>query len=340
MRFFFLFFILLNGSVFSQQLSQFTLYQTVPLFYNPSAIALSNQTTINTGARWQMLGFGQEPLTSFTTFKFRLKKPEIYNPSLRISKSILSQMEFEPKFLGHFVGGHFLADNYGAFRKLNFSAMYASGVEFYSGLKLSGGIRFGLSNHSFFKDKASVLNVSDPSLDYVGGDNTYDEFILNQNNQISLDLSAGLSVFYNGFVFGLSADQLTKDYLTISSSSVNFDRKIHWHFFSSYIFPLGANTEFQVSAIFKQVSNVQYSFESSVSLYYADSWYSGLNYRNSNSIGLFTGYSFDNGFSVSYALDLPINKVYLFSQGGHEFLFGYTIGNNTRPVNYPPSDFL
>jgi len=322
------------ANTYSQQLPQFTFYQTVPLVYNPSVISLSDQTTINVGARWQMLGFGQEPLSSYTSFKMRINKPGSYNPSLRVSKSIRSEMEFEPKFLGHYVGGYFLADNYGAFRKLNFSAMYSSGVSFYSGLKLTGGMRFGLSNHSFFKDKAVVLNPSDFNSAYSGGDNTYDNFVLNQSNQLSFDLSAGFSLAYNGLVFGLSAAQITKDYLTLSASSVNFNRNIHWHVFGAYLFPISQNSEMQVSSILKQVAPFQYSIEGSFSFYVSNNWFFGANYRHSNSLGVFAGYCFDSGFSVSYALDIPINNIYLYSQGGHEFLLVYTLGNNIRPSNY------
>ncbi len=324
--------------LFSQQLPQFTLYQNIPLVYNPSSISITNQTTINLGARWQMLGFGNEPVSSFTAFKMKLKGPKQYNPSLRVSRKMIESEN--NKFLGHYVGGYFLVDQYGAFRNTILSGIYSTGFQFHTDYKITGGIRLGFSNSSFLKNKATVLNVDDPLLTYMGGDNTYDSYLQDQNNQFAIDFSLGASLVYYNLAVGLSANQITKDYLSFGSTPVNFERKIHFNAFASYLFPVSSISDLQFAVLLKQVYPSQFSFETSMSIYYSDNWFSGINYRHGHAVGFYSGYSFINGLSVSYALDLPVNRMNMYSQGGHEFLIGYTIGDNLRPVRYPPNDFL
>ena len=51
------------GSLMAQQMPQFRQVNTSPSLYTPAGMAMNKQTSISLLARWQMLGFGNEPRT-------------------------------------------------------------------------------------------------------------------------------------------------------------------------------------------------------------------------------------------------------------------------------------
>jgi hypothetical protein len=142
--------------------------------------------------RWQWLGFDDSPRTAYLsgTFVLGQRNKVRYNPAFRTSSGPVKSPEVNTGKLKHALGGQLVADQYGAFRKTNFSGTYALHLPVSKNFNMSFGAKVGLSNNTFLQEKAVVLNPNDPYSAYAGGDAEYDQFISNQSSKMILDLGA------------------------------------------------------------------------------------------------------------------------------------------------------
>jgi len=160
---------LLSLTAYAQQIPQYSQYLRNQFMVNPGAAGVYDFTDITMSGRWQWAGFGDEPRTAYLSVSSPLNLPDKpkYNPALRTSQGPVKNPEVKTGKLKHAVGGQFIADQYGAFRRMQVAGTYALHLPLSSKVNLSFGTRLGLSNHSFLKDKAQVLNQVDPTLVYT-----------------------------------------------------------------------------------------------------------------------------------------------------------------------------
>ncbi len=73
---------------FGQQLPQFRQITSGSVLYNPAAMTMNKQSNVSMLARWQMLGFGNEPRTisAFGHVMIKKKVKITFNPGSRIQR--------------------------------------------------------------------------------------------------------------------------------------------------------------------------------------------------------------------------------------------------------------
>jgi type IX secretion system PorP/SprF family membrane protein len=215
--------LVLTGSAISQQMPQYSQYLRNQYMVNPGAAGVYDFVDVTMGGRWQWIGFGDEPRTAYlsvTSPITRNPRPK-YNPALRISNGPVRNPEIKTGKFKHAIGGQLIADQYGAFRKLQLSGTYAIHMPVSKNYNLSFGTRIGMSNNTFLRDKAQVLNMVDPTQGY--SDQTYDDFSADQTSKYILDIGAGLYLYSKNVFVGIAADQLTKDMVEFGSGTANFN---------------------------------------------------------------------------------------------------------------------
>ena len=314
------------GVAFSQQNPQYSQYMRNQYMINPASAGVYDFVDVTMSGRWQWLGFGDEPRTAYLSITSPISsKPKVkYNPALRISEGPVRNPEIKTGKLKHAFGGQLIADQYGAFRKMQAAGTYALHLPVTKTYNLSFGVRLGLSNNSFLSDKAQVLNMLDPSMNYT--DNTYNNFTANQSSKYIMDLGAGLYFYSNKSFFGIAADQLTKDMVEFGQGTANFNSQRHFNATAGYKFNLNQNLTLMPAVLVKFMNPAPVSIDGSLQLEYKEWLWTGLSYRHKDAIIAMAGLNINNKFKFGYSYDFSLSRFNNLSSGGHEIVLGLMLG--------------
>lgn len=318
--------LVITGSAISQQMPQYSQYLRNQYMVNPGAAGVYDFLDVTIGGRWQWVGFGDEPRTAYlsvTSPLTRNPKPK-YNPALRISNGPVRNPEIKTGKFKHAVGGQLMADQYGAFRKLQLSGTYAIHMPVSKKMNLSFGTRIGLSNNTFLRDKAQVLNMVDQTQTYT--DDTYNTFAADQTSKYILDLGAGLYLYSKNLFVGIAADQLTKDMVEFGSGTANFNNQMHFVGTAGYKIPLNENLSLTPAVLAKLMSPAPVSVEGSLQLEYKEWLWAGVSYRHKDAVIGMLGLNISERFKFGYSYDFSLSRFKDFSGGGHEIVLGLMLG--------------
>ena len=316
----------LASGVYSQQMPQYSQYLRNQYMVNPGAAGVYDFVDVTISGRWQWIGFGDEPRTAYlsvTSPLTRKPKPK-YNPSLRISNGPVRNPEIKTGKFKHAVGGQLIADQYGAFRKLQVSGTYALHLPVTKKMNLSFGTRIGMSNNIFLRDKAQVLNLVDQTQTYT--DNTYNAFAADQSSKYILDIGAGLYLYSKKLFVGIAADQLTKDLVEFGSGSANFNNQMHFVGTAGYKIPLNENLSLTPAILAKMMSPAPVALEGSLQLEYKEWLWAGVSYRHKDAVIGMLGLNISERFKFGYSYDFSLSRFKDFSGGGHEIVLGLMLG--------------
>jgi type IX secretion system PorP/SprF family membrane protein len=314
------------SGVFSQQMPQYSQYLRNQFMVNPGAAGVYDFVDVTIGGRWQWMGFGDEPRTAYlsiTSPLTRTPRPK-YNPALRISNGPVRNPEIKTGKFKHAIGGQLIADQYGAFRKMQLSGTYAIHMPISKTYNLSFGTRVGLSNNTFLRDKAQVLNVVDQTQTYT--DQTYNAYTADQTSKYILDIGAGLYLYSKNVFVGISADQLTKDMVEFGTGTANFNNQMHFIGTAGVKFPLNDNLTLTPAALVKWMSPTPITIEGSLQLEYKEWLWAGLSYRHKDAVIGMIGLNISERFKFGYSYDFSLSRFNNFSSGGHELVLGLMLG--------------
>lgn len=318
--------ILVTGSSFSQQVPQYSQYLRNQFMVNPGAAGVYDFVDITMSGRMQWAGFGDEPKTAYLSVTSPLTKKvkTKYNPALRISNGPVRNPEINTGKFKHAVGGQFVADQYGAFRRMQLAGTYALHLPVSKNVNLSFGTRLGLSNNSFLEDRAQVLNIVDQSQGYTDG--TYNSFVSNQSSKYIMDLGMGLYLYSKKFFVGISADHLTKDMVEFGAGTANFNTKMHFNATAGIKLPLNDNLTITPALLAKMMSPAPLTIEGSLQLEYKEWLWIGASYRHKDAVVGMVGLNISERFKFGYSYDFSINRFKGLSSGGHEIVLGLMLG--------------
>ena len=312
---------------FSQQLPQYSQYMRNQIMANPAAAGIYDFTDITIGGRSQWLGFDDAPKTAYVYGATVLSKPKIrYNPGLRTSSGPIRNPEVGTGRIKHALGGQVLADQYGAFRKISAAAIYAIHLPITNDHNLSFGTKLGVSNNQFLQDRATVLTqmtgYTGPSMT----DPEYDNFIANQSSVGFMDLGFGMYFYSNDLFIGVSADQLTRDFVSFGSGTANFDPNFHYQITAGYKFPISNNLTLMPAVLAKYMRPAPVSVEGSLQLEYKEWLWAGVSYRHTDAVVGMLGCNLSEKFKIGYSFDFSLSQFNNFTAGGHELVLGLMLG--------------
>lgn len=325
---------LMAGTVASaQQIPQFSQYQRNQYMVNPGAAGMYDFLDITLGGRMQWAGFDNAPKSSYLYISSVLsKKSRVrYNPALRTSVGPVRSPEVGTGKLKHALGGMLIADQYGAFRQLRGALTYAVHIPVSNEVNMSFGANVGLSNRAFLKDRAQTLNMMDPTLGYT--DATYDTYAQSTSAN-TMDVGAGLYFYSRKFFAGISAEQLTRDFVSFGGTSmVNIDPRTHMYLTAGYKFSLSDNLTLQPSVLLKYMHPAPLSLEGSLQLEYREWLWFALSYRqgiggynNADALIGMAGLTISDRFKFGYSYDFSLSGFNQYSAGGHEIVLGLMLG--------------
>ncbi len=322
----------LSGFAFGQQMPQFSQYLRNQYMVNPGAAGMYDFVDVTLGGRMQWAGLENAPMSSYLYASSTLsKKPRRrFNPALRTSNGPIRNPEIKTGKLKHALGGMLIADQYGAFRQLKGAITYAIHLPVAQNYNLSFGANVGLSNHTFLSDRAQTLNMMAPTLGYT--DNTYDSYAQNTNLN-TMDVGAGLYFYSKELFIGISAEQLTRDFVSFGNGTANFDPTTHMMFTAGYKFPIGNDLTLMPAVLVKYMYPAPISLDGSLQLEYKEWLWFGLSYRqgiggfsNPDAFIAMAGLNISERFKFGYSFDYSISEFNQYSAGGHELVLGLMLG--------------
>ena len=319
----YIFFIVLSLFCFesiSQQMPQYSQYLRNQYMINPGAAGVYDFMDITVGGRMQWVGFSDAPMTSYLSITSPIggnkSEKKIYNPGLHLSSGIVKNPEINTGKFKHAVGGQVVADQYGAFRKLQFSGTYAIHMPITKTYNLSFGTKLGLTNNSFLQDRAVVANASTIT------DNTYSGFIANSGSVNVMNLGVGLYFYSSKLFLGIAGDQLTRNLVHFGSGTASFDPKMHFNITGGMKLPIKENLTITPAFLAKYMDPTIPSLEGSLQLEFKEWLWTAVTYRHKDAIVGMLGMNISNRFKFGYSYDFSINQFKNYSSGGHEIVLG------------------
>lgn len=320
---------LIIGSSYAigQQLPQYSQFHRNQIMFNPGAAGSYDFIDITIGGRYQWAGFDNAPKTAYLYGASVINKPKtIYNPSLRTSNGPVANPKVSTGRVKHALGGQVLLDEYGAFRKMAFGAIYSIHLPVSKSHNISLGTKVGLSNNTFLKDRAVVLTQMSGYTGPALTDPEYDAFLANQSSKYQMDLGLGLYFYSDKMFIGLSADQLTKDMVSFGSGTANFDPNMHFQLAAGYKFPITETLTLMPSIITKYMKPAPISLDGILQLEYKEWLWFGLGYRHTDAAIVMLGANISEKFKFGYSYDFSISKIRSYNSGGHELVLGIMLG--------------
>ncbi len=315
------------GVVSAQQLPQYSQFLRNQYMVNPGAAGVYNFFDMTLSGRYQWAGFTNAPMTAYIAASSPIgNKAAKYNPSLRVSSTEFKVNSFNPARnpeittgkLKHAVGGQMVVDQYGAFRKMHISGTYAIHVPVFRGHNLALGVKLGMANNAFLRDKVTLLNPVDQ---------TYTEYTSGGANKYFLDLGAGLYLYSSRLFVGFSSDQLTKDFVSFGSgTTLEFDQHFHYYVIGGYKFNLSKEVTLTPAVLVKIMTPAPPSIEGSLQIEYKEWMWGALSYRHGDSFVAMFGMNLSENFKFGYSFDFTMSRIRSYSAGGHELVLGLMIG--------------
>ncbi len=313
---------------FAQQIPQYSQYLRNQFMINPAAAGVYDFIDITLSGRWQWLGFDDSPRTAYLSGCTVLGKRSTpkYNPAFRTSGGPVRNPEIKTGKLKHAVGGQLLADQYGAFRRINVSGTYAIHVPVSKKYNISFGTKLGLSNNTFLKEKAVVLNTTDPFQSYAGGDTEYDGYVADQSSKMIMDIGAGFYFYSNDLFFGINTDHLSKDFVEFGAGTANFNTQMHYNITGGYKIPVNEDFTLMPALLLKYMKPAPVSLEGSVQVEYKEWLWTGVSYRHTDAIAGMFGLNLNEMFKFGYSYDFSLSRFNDVSSGSHEIVLGIMLG--------------
>jgi len=315
----------------SYQLTQY--FQNAPAI-NPAFTGTDNFTDIKIGYKQQWTGIESGARTLFASaygLLIRSKYDKLKSNALRMSDPSLYEGNDNSSFkrsaaIKHGIGGYIINDSFGPFDRTNafvtYSFHYPLTPDFTMAFGLSGGI-----NRT--QIDANQITVQNPDMDV-----TYQAFLANGATSNNLDINTGVLLYTNKLYLGYSLQRLLQNPIFNNDEFSNEKESLSHVVSAGYILPLSSDYLFQPSVISIIRPGLPSIINLSAKLRYQNSYWLGLNYRNSEAFSIMGGVFINKAYSLSYSYDFSLNGFSEYLQGSHEIVLGIMLNNDRGNVPF------
>lgn len=317
--------VLMYVKVAAQQQPHYTQYVLNQYILNPALTGIENYTDIKLSHRHQWEGLQGAPVTTYFTVQAPIGKKDYrttatsfsvpgYNP--RGSQYWQDYKAAEPH---QGIGMQVIDDRSGPLNELSAYVTYAYHLGLSSRTSLAAGFGAGFKQVSLHADWLEFNTPVDPVV-YGSG----------YLNRIHPDFTAGLYLYSADYFAGLSVQQLVPQRVSYAKNQVSADEgRLLPHVFATagYRFLAGEDFNVLTSVMVKYIQPTPMQVDLNVKLQYLDLAWAGLSYRPGDGFAAMIGYNLSNTVNVGYSYDYSTSRLNTVSNGSHEILIGFTIGN-------------
>lgn len=315
-------------NTFAQQRPYYTQYILNNYIINPAVAGIENYTDIKVSHRAQWVGLQGAPVTTYLTIHAPLKKSaydERENPTSfhreganpRGQAYWQSYQKPEPH---HGVGFTILNDKTGPLNRFAAYGSYAYHMAVSNTANLSFGISAGITQMSIDNSKVDFGNTTvDPAVNLSSSLNT-----------IKPDISAGLWLYSKDYFAGISIQQIVPQNIVFSGTAVQVDNsRLVPHIFIQAGVRLYLNDDLTLlpSIMARYINPLPLGADVNVKLQYQDLIWVGGTYRYQDGFAGMLGVNLSNSINIGYSYDMNTSNLRSVSQGSHEILVGFLLGN-------------
>ena len=280
--------VLVSGTLFAQQDSQFTQYMYNPVNFNPAYAGSREVLSIFGMHRTQWVGLDGAPVTNTVS---------VHTP---ITNSDIG------------IGVSFVNDRIGPSDENTISVDISYTVPTSDYYKLG----FGL------KTTANLLNVDFTKLTQQPGD---PELQYNIDNRFSPNIGAGIFWYSENSYIGLSVPNfLETKHFDGTNNSVARER-MHYHFIGGYVFDLNPTLKFKPSVFVKAVDQAPLQVDFSANFLFNEKLTLGVAYRWSAALSAMVGFQITDGLLAGYSYDAETTKLANYNSGSHEIFLRFEL---------------
>ena len=290
--------VLVSGTLFAQQDSQFTQYMYNPVNFNPAYAGSREVLSIFGMHRTQWVGLDGAPVTNTVS---------VHTP---ITNSDIG------------IGVSFVNDRIGPSDENTISVDISYTVPTSDYYKLA----FGL------KTTANLLNVDFTKLTQQPGD---PELQYNIDNRFSPNIGAGVFWYSENSYIGLSVPNfLETRHFDGTNNSVARER-MHYHFIGGYVFDLNPTLKFKPSVLVKAVDQAPLQVDFSANFLFNEKLTLGVAYRWSAALSAMVGFQITDGLMAGYSYDAETTKLANYNSGSHEIFLRFELFKNYDKIISP-----
>lgn len=283
-------FLILSGSFWSQQLTQYSQWAFHQFALNPAHAGIKSCIDVHTLYRSQWVGFEGAPKSGVFTVTAPLKTKR---------KQLLNAR--------HGLGMRFENDRIGQFEANRWNFAYAGHFNFTLDSRLSLGIYGGLVQMSF--NPAGSLTIQpDPQ-------------IYREANLIAPDASFGAWWNSKNYYVGLVIQNMIDYKWTKPGTNSAFRR----HVLINGGTRLRINDAVSVlpSALIKVAPHTPWALDLQANVNIKNTFDIGVGYRNTDAVIFIAGYKLNQKFSIMYSLDLTTSALRNYSSNTHEISLSF-----------------
>jgi type IX secretion system PorP/SprF family membrane protein len=312
----------------AQQRPYYTQYILNNYIINPAVAGIENYTDIKVSHRAQWVGLEGAPITTYLTIHAPLSKSaydERENPTSfhreggnpRGQAYWETYQKPEPH---HGVGFTILNDKTGPLNRFAAYGSYAYHLSLSSKTNLSFGVSAGITQMSIDNSKVDFGNTTvDPAVNVSSSLNT-----------IKPDISAGLWLYSKNYFVGVSVQQIVPQNLVFSGTAVQVDNgRLIPHMFLQAGMRLYLSDDLTLvpSVMARYINPLPLGVDVNAKLQYQDLLWIGGTFRYQDGFAGMLGVNLSNSINIGYSYDINTSNLRTVSQGSHEILVGFLIGN-------------
>lgn len=214
------------------------------------------------------------------------------------------------------VGLGFTSDKLGPSEESVITADVSYTIQLAEELKLSFGIKGGLSLWNLDPDK---LTIYDPN-----------DYNLRRENHSSPVIGAGFYLHTEKWYVGVSTPNFleTKHYEEVQVSTAM--EKTHMYFIGGYVFTVNPDLKLKPAVLAKAVSGAPLAIDFSANALLYDKATFGLAYRLDAAVSAMAGFQVSDNIMIGYAYDYDTTELGSYNNGSHEIFLRFELGTRLR----------
>lgn len=304
----------LSGALQAQQLVQYSQYLDNYYLVNSAATNIQNNLQLDIGFRHYWTDFQGSPKTVYLSAYAPLSRPDAsqyMQSAMRLTDNLDTarlNTGFTPKS-NHVVGMVVTQDDIGLFRKTTNHFTYSFHMQLTEQLRVSVSPKVGWV-HLSLNDDLRVLDE---------GDQPFQQFIDNYQQQGMLDLGFGMWLYSDKLFMGYSMEQLTQNRGFRSDELDGFEFQTHHFLMAGHRFSVSPRISLIPHFLVRYVNDYTSSIDLSLRAEYGQRFWAGLSYRRQNALVMMFGVVVSDQLSFGYSFDHSTNINTLNRINAHEF---------------------
>ncbi|MFL5741090.1 MAG: type IX secretion system membrane protein PorP/SprF [Flavisolibacter sp.] len=315
----------------AQQRPQYTQYILNNYILNPALTGIENYVDLKISARDQWVGLNGAPRTAYLSIHAPIGKKDLKTTPISFSipgtnpRGNAYWQSYTASEPHHGIGFSMVSYKTGLYDQFSADVSYAYHIGLSPRTNMSMGFAGGIRKIGYDRSNATPAEPNDPAIGR--GDNLI--------FKLRPDLAAGIWIYSADYFAGLSAQQVIPDKVALNDT-LGFKLVPHLFATAGYRFLINEDINAIPSVMFKFIHPLDPQFDLNIKFQYRDLLWLGGSYRLQNGYAVMVGLNVGNTLNFGYAYDFTETSLHTASQGTHEIMLGFLIGNryaDTCPRN-------